>query len=123
MIFSQKTGGERNAQQLPDLFTKVELFWTQQGKSKNAASARALGHHTRIHDKEVAAYEPFFYVRRLAKSVNVQDLSGVPIMSSIVCDRLRVVAKYRSYIFRLSRSAQNSQNQRRRVKQVGWYLP
>ena len=101
---------EPNAQ-MPQHFTKVELFWTQRG-------ARDDKHHCRIDDLEVATYEPFACVKRMAKSVTVLDLTGVPVMSSIVCDRLRVAAKYRSYVFRLSRTAQNSQNQRRRAKHL-----
>jgi hypothetical protein len=97
--------------QMPQHFTKVELFWTQRG-------ARDDKHHCRIDDLEVATYEPFACVKRMAKSVTVLDLTGVHVMSSIVCDRLRVAAKYRSYVFRLSRTAQNSQNQRRRAKHL-----
>jgi hypothetical protein len=97
--------------QMPQHFTKVELFWTQRG-------ARDDKHHCRIGDLEVATYEPFACVKRMAKSVTVLDLTGVPVMSSIVCDRLRVAAKYRSYVFRLSRTAQNSQNQRRRARHL-----
>jgi len=96
--------------QVPLNFTKVELFWTQQGSDSI--------HHRRIDDSEVRTYEPFACVKRMNKSVNVMDLTGVPVMSSIVCDRLRVVAKYRSHVFRLSRSAQNSQNQRRRARHL-----
>jgi hypothetical protein len=97
--------------QMPQHFTKVELFWTQRG-------ARDDKHHCRIDDLEVATYEPFACVKRMAKSVTVLDLTGVHVMSSIVCDRLRVAAKYRSYVFRLSRTAQNSQNQRRRARHL-----
>ncbi len=97
--------------QMPQHFTKVELFWTQRG-------ARDDKHHCRIDDLDVATYEPFACVKRMAKSVTVLDLTGVPVMSSIVCDRLRVAAKYRSYVFRLSRTAQNSQNQRRRARHL-----
>jgi hypothetical protein len=108
-------GGVRTGDQPPPReFSRVELFWTEKRVDRDRGGVK---HHCRVPDLAVREYEPFACVKRLCKSVTVQDLrTGVPVMSAIVCDRLRVVAKYRSYVFRLSRSAQNSQNQRRRVR-------
>ena len=108
----------------PREFTRIELFWTQKLAASEAPNRpdRGVKHHIRISDLDVRSFEPFACVKRLSKSVSVQDLTGVPVMSAIICDRLRIVAKYRSYVFRLSRSAQNSQNQRRRIKQAAAVL-
>lgn len=101
----------------PRTFAKVELFWTQKGAVAGTGGGKGAKRHCRIEDSEVKEFAPFSCVKRMNKAVALLDFTGVPVMSAIVCDRLRIVAKYRSHVFRLSRSAQNSQNQRRRIRQ------